>query len=881
MNKEKILSELLQQRKGEEENFAYKKAIARADVEVPGVPYNVFWLYNDEFDSSIGNYKKQRYVCDPVHSKGIAKNSKLGEVIIQRQDGTYKTEKGVFNVSLKSLTTYTPIQSNFDAVNGSIEIKGKRPFLFRSAFALMNIVDEPVGESQKLSILQLINDQLEADVLGKELSFAEKEQSRILYETTRYILENNELRQQPILDPTQEEIKRSRIFNGTVVINGGPGTGKTTILIQRIKFLIDPTISEYWIHGEKLLSELQGNNGWIFFSPNQLLLGFLQNAMVDEGLKASSNRSKVWSTFLNSELLITYELIGPGRGFQLYRQPIATLLNNEPKTLKSLLLDFEEFLLKQLSDRIEKCCQVKIEDAQLRKKSALLIANASSLIKADNIVRFIQMADDLAERFSQSFKSQVDQINEQLQKFTDIVFVRLKRDEEKFKLVSTHLKELFEKNNEFEDDEEMDMDDSSFDVKIPYYNESLVIRKYIKSWLRKYFLVQADKDEVISKKQDEWIKIISKFCDELPLHEFGNKLLYVKNISPLVAGSSTIFFKKIPAFYKLFRKTLPNWFGKHKMDYSAQIMSSILTKGEARLHYDERCFLILSINSIIRQLQKNNATVFIKGDNSLIAAYKRHQRYIVAIDEASDFSLIELACMQSFSYPLYNCTTLSGDLMQRMTKSGIEDWKNILDFTEEGEIKNLQMSYRQSPTLLNLAKIFYQNVTKRKANYTSYTSISLYEPKPVIKCLGKFEQKIKWIAENILVIYKTYGNKIPSIAIFVPGIEEVFKITNELKSCDTLADLGIDVQPVSEEGGIVQKGKIGIYNIENIKGLEFEAVFFIDIDLIHNADDALLQKYVYVGLSRAAYYLFVSFEKSLPTGLEFLSAYMEPGASDK
>ena len=717
MNKEVILSELLQQRKGEEQNYAYKKAIARADVEVPGVPYKVFWLYNDELDKTVGNYKRQRFVFNSIDGIGIAKNSKLGEIIIQRQDGSYKTEKGVFHVTLKSLTTYTPVKTpNLDAINGSVEIKGKKPFLFRSAFALMNMVDEPIGESQKLSILQLINDQLEADVLGEQLSLAEKEQARIFYETTRYILENNELRQQPILDPIQEEIKRSRIFKGTIIINGGPGTGKTTLLIQRIKFLIDPTISEYWENGGKLLSELQGNNGWIFFSPNQLLLGFLQNAMVDEGLKASSNRSKVWSTFLNSELLITYELIGPGRAFQLYRQPIDPLLNNEPNTIKILLADFEEFLLAQLSSRIEKCSQIKIRDEMLKKNSASLIANSSSLIKADNIIRFIQIADDLAKRFGDSFKSQVDQINEQLQKFTDIVFVRLKRDEEKFVLISTYLKDAFEKNNDFEDDEEIDIDDSSFDVKITYYNESLVVRKYIKSWLRKYFLNQADKDEIIAKKQNKWIKLISSFCNDLPINEIGNKLLFVKNISPLVAGSSAIFFKRIPALYKMFRKTLPLWFEKHKMDNSAEIISSLLTKGEARLHYDERCLLILSINSILRQLQRNNAAVFIDGENSLIAAYKRHQRYIVAIDEASDFSLVEIACMQSFSNPLYNCTTLSGDLMQRMTKTGINDWKNILDFIEDSEIKSLQMSYRQSPTLLNLAKIFYQNVTKRKAN---------------------------------------------------------------------------------------------------------------------------------------------------------------------
>jgi hypothetical protein len=95
-----------------------------------------------------------------------------------------------------------------------------------------------------------------------------------------FIRKYAELRYQPILDPVQEEIKRSKIFEGSLIINGGPGTGKTTSLIQRIKFLISPSIEEYKQLNKKQKDILfNQKTSWIFYSPNELLALFLRNSM--------------------------------------------------------------------------------------------------------------------------------------------------------------------------------------------------------------------------------------------------------------------------------------------------------------------------------------------------------------------------------------------------------------------------------------------------------------------------------------------------------------------------------------------------------------------------------------------------------------------------
>lgn len=598
--------------------------------------------------------------------------------------------------------------------------------------------------------------------------------------------------------------------------------------------------------------------------------------MVEEGLKASHNRTKVWSNYLNTELLINYGLVGPDKPFQLYRHSTGTLLNNNKDNLIKLMNDLEKYILDQLKQRIKKSISFKIVDEELKKICLPLIANAASLKDADNILRFVIIADDLSNRYGETIKSATKTLNEQLQRNSDIIQIRLTKNKDHYNKVITFLNSEFNKRLVIEEDDDFDIETEEIvNITPNKYNEQVELRRNIKKWFKIYLLNKISDEENIPQKQTKWVEIISHYCEDLPTSELANKLLFAKNMTPLISGSAPLFFRNLARFYKGFRKLLPEWFERNGLPLSVKMMQRILEEKESRLHYDERCILILFINTIIRQLQIQNAIVFQNNGDLLIESFKDQQRFVIGIDEASDFSLLEIACMHSFSNPFYNCSTLSGDLMQRMTKEGLSNWLEFINYVGDGEICSLQTSYRQSPTLLELAKLFYEKVTNRKATYNSYASPSIYEPKPEIKKFNNTESKIIWIAQKIQMIYRTYGNKIPSIAILSPNNENVLYFANELKNCDMLADFGIDVQGVTEEGSLMQKGKVGIFNIKNIKGLEFEAIFFIDIDQVEDSNTELLQKYIYVGLSRAAYYLFLTYKNVIPVGLEFLAQYEE------
>ena len=115
-----------------------------------------------------------------------------------------------------------------------------------------------------------------------------------------------------------------------------------------------------------------------------------------------------------------------------------------------------------------------------------------------------------------------------------------------------------------------------------------------------------------------------------------------------------------------------------------------------------------------------------------------------------------------------------------------------------------------------------------------------------------------------------YGNNIPSVAIFAEDDEAVMQIAKILQSSNRLKDVGITVRHSTSDSELVPDSQVCVYNIKMIKGMEFEAVFFVNIDKIDVPEEELLQKYLYVGLSRAAYYLGVSYRDKLPGSLGFL-----------
>jgi hypothetical protein len=126
---------------------------------------------------------------------------------------------------------------------------------------------------------------------------------------------------------------------------------------------------------------------------------------------------------------------------------------------------------------------------------------------------------------------------------------------------------------------------------------------------------------------------------------------------------------------------------------------------------------------------------------------------------------------------------------------------------------------------------------------------------------------VLWLAERILEIERFVG-QLPSTAIFVNSEKDVGPIAEALNAA--LAEDNIPVMACREGQAVGQEGNVRVFDIQHIKGLEFEAVFFISIDQLAAMHPALFDKYLYVGATRAATYLGLTCESQLPARIEEL-----------
>jgi len=620
--------------------------------------------------------------------------------------------------------------------------------------------------------------------------------------TTRRLAVRVQLPEQAILDSFQDPIFRVAV-NQTILITGAPGTGKTTVVLKR---LAQKTKYEFLTDEEKRMVDRvawRENENWVLFTPSDLLKGYLKEALSKERLPATDSHVRVWSSY-KSDLLRDIRFLRVGNnGFFTKTGPGISLLKKHNSS-ESLRLTklFMEALPVFIDDYFRE--EVLKFAAGVRAPSAQLRTETQNIL--------LKALDSMSAAGGDVIQQREAQ-----------------RRVEAYRGLATTLDRVLKFSEE-----------TSALADRPRGDKRLCTPAII-----------ATIRQQISGRLDEVTGL------ELYPSVFPNLPTLTASVRSEIAGLSERFtfpqiFGKIPTFYQEFRKQhLERFF---KDDATDEVSARKIDA----LELDTLLFAALEI---VREYHSEDTPA-----SSAPGRLWSEMRGMVAIDEATDFSPVEIGCMQRLSSPSLGSLTLSGDLMQRLTPHGLSRWEDLAEVGVVAQKFLLEISYRQTHRLLQVANDLYRHVMNEEPAFRSAYEATESDPPPLHYKATAAKPSADWIAERVVEIYEINGGRLPTIGVLVPEVSQVADFTTKLS--DRLYTHTIEVEGSLTGQNLGDSARVRVFAVEHIKGLEFEAVFYADIDLMAEKTANLIERYLYVGLSRARSFLGMTYTTQFPRRLD-------------
>ncbi len=878
-----IAENIIQRIKKEKQSTVIQNAVGRLDILHDNDDKIVYWVVVRPIEGSTKSgtnihgepterqQSQANTLLDGPNEITVQRDRKLGELITQRLYGKidYKSHPGFEDIiEISSNSQYNPVLYP--------EINATKGYIYTDIeeFTFSSLIDDLKNESlvndiarieNDVSVSQAVKDKLINDLQNRIESIRLEKKQR-----SKYIKDSAALRNKPILDPQQDKIRRSNILKGSLIISGGPGTGKTTLLVQRITFLTSRTTLKDYRNLSKSDSEILFNpsKNWIFFSPSKLLRHYLKEVMNNEGLSAHNENVVVWKDYVSkvfkSMRMINTETNNP---FQTIRRHEIIFNFTNTETLIEIITKFDQYLVDFQKQKIKRIGEIEIDNFSWKDLGDSIRLNLQVISKINSPSNLFNFFDTLSKTFYQNSKEYVEKINKLVSDLSAELLIKIEREQDLLKELEIILKENFT-NKEIDESEitEEDLDDNS-----QYKNFELQIElnKVLKKLIRFNSLLPYKYNSKLSKKDRPVLEKLNTFFQGIDLKDIAEGEIFKKYFFKILRGFDVNIFSDFVRVYKQFRKEyILNNFkftneGHEQFKYSVE-------NGNKKVDNEEMQLILILLFRLIRSLYDNSDMLFKKSEHLYISDSFELFKGVIAIDEATDFSILELICMSYLSHPQFKCVTLCGDLMQRLESKGINSWSKYSNYFKNTSIEFLNKSYRQTEYLIDIAKKIYYKNTGEKLDVIPSYPLSEEDPKPLIFKNVNYSEKIKWITERIIEIYSRFENQSPSIAVFLKSDEEILKMQKELNSSQLFEDNNITVDAcIDEKLGEVEH--VRLFNIKNIKGLEFRSVFFFDVDELFDEQVDLFDRYLYVGISRATFYLALTVKSDLPSSISYLS----------
>ncbi len=677
------------------------------------------------------------------------------------------------------------------------------------------------------------------DALERQLA-DDDEAVNVVEGLRRSVLTAMQLRDQPILDHFQDEIFRLPL-DSRLAILGPPGTGKTTTLVRRLRQKVD---FQFLSEEEQDLVETADANGpphnqsWLMFTPTELLKQYVKEAFAREGVPAPEQRIRTWSDHRRDLARRSLPILRSATG--------GTLVINErvdplqPATITDQIAWFEDFnafssaiFLEQISAyaaAIGGSADPAI--ARIGSRVAALLSSAST-----RPVAAIAAVSAVFEELRKTSSSLNDEIRQRLRR---PLAKQVAADPTLLDDLARFIATL---SPDVEDDEDAEGDDED---EVPQQGRRAAQDAFLKA-LRGRAVAEARKRPVSRASRNG--RVLQWLTDRgmtLPgMAEIG-ELVVVQRAARRLVASPTAFVRGVPARYRAFRRA--------RLANGRWYQESDIAGGEVSPHEVDVILLAMLRNA--RDMLDDTNLMRRLGDRTpqILSDVTRLQRNQILVDEATDFSPVQLACMAALGSPWTNSFFACGDFNQRLTVWGARSVDHLRWIFPDIDVREIDVAYRQSRRLNELASALAAKDGKASTRMPEH--LENEGVKPVFGAdLASSAELIEWLGDRICEI-EDFSGQLPSIAILVNESASMAPIAAGLS--ERLESRNIRAVACPDGQVMGQENDVRVFEVEHIKGLEFEAVFFVDVDKLEQREPDLFDKYIYVGATRAATYLGVT-----------------------
>lgn len=670
----------------------------------------------------------------------------------------------------------------------------------------------------------------------------------------RSVITRMGLRDQPILDKFQDEIFRLPLSH-QVVLLGPPGTGKTTTLIRRLGQKLDIQFldedEQRVVQEVATVQGLSHERSWLMFTPTELLKQYLKEAFNRELVPASDQNLRTWDDHRRELCRQTFGILKTATGGAFVQRPgLSSLLATTVRSQVEWFADFDLWQGNSYLQELTAATQV-LQPSNLKPAADLGVTLAAVLGEHQNWPATLsQLAEDLPR--VQSLVSQFrDEIGKRLEAALIAQLQKNRNFVAEFAAFLDTLQPL-----DVDEGDEVDLDDED-EAQAPKVGAQAATNEYYQA-LRALSRGAASKRAV--NKVSRSGKIIDWLGDRvLPqrdLSDIGNKLILQTAARRFVAPARG-YLSGMSKRYRAFRRERQGeetWYQSEAFDH----------REVHPLELD--VVLLATLRAGNQLLDRRNIQRAIDSPQwaplkTVMGCY-RHQ---ILVDEATDFSPLQLACMNALAHPRTRSVFACGDFNQRLTTWGVRSPEALSWSLPNVEVREITVAYRQSRQLNDLANDIIRAVGGSVPNVTLPAEVDNDVASPVLLENGSTEETVKWLADRIVDIERFVVNQLPSIAVFVNREEEVEPTAKALEAL--LGEHNIPVMACREGQAVGQESSVRVFDIQHIKGLEFEAVFFLGVDRLAELQPELFDKYIYVGTTRAAAYLGLACGGELPAQL--------------